>query len=296
VGGPSDLVFRELAEAIGPILGVPVVVENKPGASGKIAAEQVARAEPDGQTLLVTGPTQVISLPLLDKAVRYDALKDLRMVSLFVEFDIIFVASAASGITSMKELVARMQNKDAKPKYASIGQPQLTSTGLAYVVLARMTNGDAVEVSYPGQAPGMLDLLAGRTDFATYLLSGTLPHIRSGKLTALAVTTPKRLPQLPDTPTMAEAGFPEYMSANNWVPWIGIAAPARTPDRVVEALNRAIVRAGQTERLKTQIGEAGLRVRARGTAAEDDSEWRAEYARLAGTLQRFNVRLPDEKK
>jgi tripartite-type tricarboxylate transporter receptor subunit TctC len=293
--GPTDLGFRALGDAISPILGVPVVMENRPGASGKIAAEAVARAEPDGHTLLVAAATQIVTLPLLDKTVSYKALEDFRMISQFVEFDIIFFASAASGIKTMKELAARMQKKD-EVVFASIGQPQLTSTGLAFLAFAKMTNGSALEIAYSGQAPAVLEMLAGRVTVGTYTVSGMLPHVQSGKLVALAVASPTRMPELPDTPTMTEAGFPEYMAAANWKPWIGIVAPGKTPEAIVNVLNRAIVQAAQTEVLRTRIGQAGLVLRAKGTAAQDDAAWRSEFERLAALLKRFDIRLPEEKK
>jgi tripartite-type tricarboxylate transporter receptor subunit TctC len=295
-GGPVDLSARILAEAISPILGVPVVVENRPGASGKIAAEAVARAEPDGHTLMYGGTTQYITLPLLDKTVSYKPFEDFRMVSIYTKYDIVFMTGATSGIKSMKELLAKMQDRNSDVIFASIAQPELTPTGLAYLVFAKMYNGTARAINYPGQAPGTLDLLAGRVTFAANTLTGSLQHLQSGKLVALAVASPARLPQLPDTPTMAEAGFPEFMDANNWVPWIAVAAPGKTPDAIVNTINRAIVQAANTEAFKARMAPTGLLVQATGTVAQDQAAWRAENERLAATLKRFDIRLPDEKK
>lgn len=293
--GPTDVAFRALGEAMSSILGVPVVMENRPGASGKIAAEAVARAEPDGHTLLVAAATQLVTLPLLDRSVSYRALEDFRLVSQFVEFDIIFFTGAASGIRTMKDLAARMQKKD-EVVFASIGTPQLTSTGLAFLAFAKMNRGSAIELAYPGQAPAVLELLAGRATIGTYTITGMLPHVQSGKLVALAVASPARMAQLPDTPTMAEAGFPEFMAAANWKPWIGVAVPGRTPEPIVNALNRAVLQAAKTEDLRARIERAGLSLRATGTAAEDDAAWRSEFERLSTLLKRFDIRLPEEKK
>jgi tripartite-type tricarboxylate transporter receptor subunit TctC len=295
-GGPTDLSARVLAEAVSPLLGVPVVVENRSGASGKIAAEMVAKAEPDGHTLFYGGSTQLVMLPLLDKAVNFRPFEDFRMVSIYTRYDIIFMTGAQTGIRSMKDLLARMQKPDEDVIYASIGQPQLTPTGLAFLVFNMMYKGNARAVNYPGQAPGTLDLLAGRVHFATYTLSGSLSHIQSGKLVALAVASPQRIAQLPDVPTMAEAGFPEFMTANNWRPWIAVAAPGRTPDAIVNHLNRAIVQATRTEEFKAKFASTGLVLAAGGTAAEDQAAWRAEYDRLEATLKRFNIGLPDQPK
>ncbi len=295
-GGPVDMSARILVDAIAPILGVPVVVENRPGANGKIAAEAVARAEPDGHTLMYGGSTQYVMLPLLDKSVNFKPFEDFRMVSIYTKYDIVFMTGASTGIKTMKELLAKMQNPKEDVIYASIAQPQMTPTGLAYLVFARMYNGNARVIAYPGQAPGTLDLLAGRVTFASYTLTGSLQHIQSGKLVALAVASPARIPQLPDVPTMAEAGFPEFMTANNWLPWIAVAAPARTPDAIVNTINRAIVQAAGTEAFKARFAPTGLLLQATNTAAQDQAAWRAEYDRLAVTLKRFDISLPDDKK
>ena len=295
-GGPVDLSARILVDAIAPILGVPVVVENRPGANGKIAAEAVARAEPDGHTLMVGGSTQYVMLPLLDKSVNFRPFEDFRMVSIYTKYDIVFMAGASTGIKTMKELLAKMQDPKEDVIYASIAQPQMTPTGLAYLVFSKMYKGNARVISYPGQAPGTLDLLAGRVTFATYTLTGSLQHIQSGKLNALAVASPTRIAQLPDVPTMAEAGFPEFMTANNWLPWIAVAAPARTPDAIVNTINRAIVQAAGTEAFKAKFAPTGLLLQATSSAAQDQAAWRAEYDRLGATLKRFDISLPDEKK
>ena len=292
-GGPVDISARILAEAISPILGVPVVVENRPGANGKIAAEAVARAEPDGHTLMYGGSTQYVMLPLLDKSVNFKPFDDFRMVSIYTKYDIVFMTGASSGIKTMKELLAKMQNPNEDVIYASIAQPQMTPTGLAYLVFSKMYNGTARAINYPGQAPGTLDLLAGRVTFATYTLTGSLQHIQSGKLVALAVASPARIPQLPDVPTMAEAGFPEFMTANNWLPWVAIAAPAQTPDAIVDTINRAIVQVARSDAFKARFAPTGLLLQASNTAAQDQAAWRAEYERLRETLKRFDIRMPD---
>jgi tripartite-type tricarboxylate transporter receptor subunit TctC len=294
-GGPADAATRVLAESISPILGVPVVVENRPGANGKIAVEAVSRAEPDGHTLLVGGTPQFIILPLVDRSVGYDPFVDFRMVSIFTAYDIVFMTGASSGIRSMKELAERMR-KDKDVTFASIGQAQLTPPGLAYLVFARMVGGTASEVNYPGQAPGTVDLIAGRVTFAAYTLTGSLPHIQAGRLVPLAVASPARLPQLPDTPTMAEAGFPDFAAANNWVSWIAVAAPAKTPDAIVDTINRAIVQAARTDAFQAKIAPTGLLVKATESASQEQAAWRAEHERLAATLDRFGLRAPQEKK
>jgi len=294
-GGPADLATRILAESISPILGVPVVVENRPGATGKIAAEFVARAEPDGHTLLVTGTPQYIYLPLLDKTLNYKPFDDFKMVSIFMAYDIIFMTGSASGVKSMQQLAAKMRDTKDDVTFASIGQPHLTPPGLAYLVFEKIARGTARPIVYPGQAPGVVDLIAGRVTFATNTLAGNLPFIQTGQLVALAVSSQTRLPQLPNVPTMAEAGFPDFMTANNWTSWVAVGAPGKTPDAIVETINRAILQVARTEAFQSRIEQLGLKVLATGSAAQDQAAWRAEYDRLDQTLKRFDIRLPDTK-
>ncbi len=294
--GPGDMAARILAESISPILGVPVVVDNKPGATGKIAAEIVARAEPDGHTLLIGGTPQFVVLPMLDKTVNYKPFEDFRMISIFTNYEVIFMTGAVSNVKSIQDLAAQMQKKNNDVTYASIGQAQLTPSGLAYLIFAKMVNGTAQEINYGGQAPGTMDLIAGRVTFGVYTLSGGLQQIQSGKLRALAVASPQRLPQLPDVPTMIESGYREFNEANNWLPWIAVAAPGKTPDAIVNKINAAIRQVAKTDAFKAKLEQAGLAMKATGTAAQDQAEWRAESTRLAGTLKRFDIRLPDGAK
>lgn len=292
-GGPADAATRILAEGMSPILGVQVVVENKPGATGKIAAEIVKNAEPDGHTLLVGGTPQLVILPLLDKTLKYKPFDDFRMISIIMNYDIVFMAGESTGLKTMKDLLAKMKVKDNNVSFASIGQPHLTPPGHAFLVFSRMYDGKAQAISFPGQAPGVLELLAGRVTFGAYTQTGTLQHIESGKLVALAVASPKRLPSLPNVPTMAESGFPEFEASNNWVPWVAVVAPAKTPDPIVNAINKAVEQVARSAAFKEKLKAAGLNSQPIATAAQDQATWRAEYDRLAATLQRFNIKEPE---
>jgi tripartite-type tricarboxylate transporter receptor subunit TctC len=215
------------------------------------------------------------------------------MISRFCSYDIIFMTGEPSGIKTMKQLVERMRAKANNVSFASIGQAHLTSPGLAYLILEKMYQGKAQEINYRGQAPGVVDLLTGLVTFGAYSLTGTLQHIQSGKLIALAVASPRRLPELPDVPTMAEAGFPEFDTANNWVTWLAVAAPAKTHPAIVSKINQAIAQVARSQSFQQKMAQAGLNVMAIGDPAQEQAAWREDYERLATTLKRFDIRAPE---
>lgn len=292
--GPGDAAARILADGISPILGVPVVVENRPGATGKIAVDAVKNAEPDGHTLFVGGSPQMVLMPLLDTGAKKKPFEELRMISMFTDYDIVFMAGEQSGLKTMKQLVQKMQVKNNDVSFASIGQPHLTPPGLAFLVMAKSTGGTAQAVNYKGQAPGTLDMLAGRITFAAYSLTGMMQYIESGKIVPLAVAAPQRLQALPNVPTMAELGYAEFAAANNWQPWIALAAPAKTPDSIVNLLNRAVAQAAQAPEFKAKLARSGLNAHAIVPAEQGQTAWREEFDKLSQTLKRFDIKAGDE--
>lgn len=292
--GPGDAAARILAEGISPILGVPVVVENRSGATGKIAVDAVKNAEPDGYTLFVGGSPQMVLMPLLETGAKKKPFEELRMISMFTDYDIVFMAAEQSGIKTMKQLVEKMQVKNNDVSFASIGQPHLTPPGLAFLVMAKSTGGTAQAINYKGQAPGTLDMLAGRITFAAYSLTGMLQYIESGKIVPLAVASPHRLGALPNVPTMGELGYAEFVAANNWQPWIALAAPAKTPDSIVNLLNRAVAQAAQAPEFKARLARSGLNAHQIVSAEQGQAAWREEFDKLSNTLKRFDIRAGDE--
>ncbi|MET4576232.1 tripartite tricarboxylate transporter substrate binding protein [Ottowia thiooxydans] len=292
--GPGDAAARILADGISPILGVPVVVENRPGATGKIAVDAVKNAEPDGYTLFVGGSPQMVLMPILESGAKKSPFEELRMISMFTDYDIVFMAGEQSGIKTMKQLVAKMQVKNNDVSFASIGLPHLTPPGLAFLVMAKSTGGTAQAINYKGQAPGTLDMLAGRITFAAYSLTGMLQYFESGKIVPLAVASPHRLNALPNVPTMAELGYAEFAAANNWQPWIALAAPAKTADSVVSLLNRAVAQAAQASEFKAKLARSGLNARQIIPADQGQAAWREEFEKLSSTLKRFDIRAGDE--
>jgi tripartite-type tricarboxylate transporter receptor subunit TctC len=291
-GSVVDVSARALAETMAAQLGASVFVENKPGASGKIAADYVARAEPDGHTLFFGGTPQLIVLPILDKNIAYNALNDFRMVAIASEYDLLLMTSPGSGINSVKELLQKMQDKGAKINYGTVGVGPVTPIGLAAAMFARMGNGQALEVSYQGGGPMMLDLMGGRLTYAFNTWAGNEGNIKAGRIKVLAVATPRRMKQLPDVPTVGEAGLPEFQTIN-WSSWNALVAPAKTPDAVVNRLNAAVAKGYSTPEVITKLDAMGLRTRAGPSAAEQGKVWREEYARMAKLLQDHKVTLPE---
>ena len=233
-GGPADVLARTVAEGMGSNLGKPVVVESRPGGGTAIAAASVARAQPDGYTLLIAGsPTFVIAAALLKDA-RFDGIKDFAPVATIGNVPNVLVVPGERPYKTLPELIAATKGADGAMTFASVGQGSLPQ--LLGVLLQQRAGFKLVHVPYGGAAPATIDLVAGRIDLAFLNLPPLLPHIQSGKLRALAVAQNKHAESLPDVSTMAELGYPDFEMST----WYGIAAPAGTPQPIIQKLDGAI--------------------------------------------------------
>ena len=251
-GGPSDLVARILAEKLSAPLGKPVIVENRPGASQTVGAAAVAKSDPDGHTLLQAAANMAIN-PILMSDLPYDTAKDFAPVSLTHLTPYVVVVSAQSPIKSLPELLKFVRENPGKVSFGTTGpgSPQL----LATLLLAQLASlKDMTEIAYKGSSAAHPDLISNRITFMIDPLAASAPHIKSGALRALAVSTPQRNASFPDVPTAIESGVAGYDFAS----WGGVFAPAGTPREVVLRLNSEIGKALASADLRKRFDDMGL--------------------------------------
>jgi tripartite-type tricarboxylate transporter receptor subunit TctC len=235
-GGTTDVIARIMAKELTESLGQSFVVENKPGAGSNIATDQVKRADPDGYTLLFVAVTSAINQTLY-KNVNFDLTKDFTPVALGAKVPNILVVNPTVPVKSVQELVDYAKKNPGKLAFASSGSG--TSIHMAGELFKMQTGIDVLHVPYKGSAPAVTDLIGGQVQFMFDNMPSAWPHVQSGKLRALAVTTTERSKSAPDVPTMKESGFANFDVSS----WFGLIAPAGTPPEVVNKLNAAMVKA-----------------------------------------------------
>jgi tripartite-type tricarboxylate transporter receptor subunit TctC len=274
-GGTNDVLARVLGQKLQDAWGQPVVVENKPGAAGNIGAAEVAKAVPDGHTLLLTNINITSMNPALVARMPFDAQKDFAPISLLGTTAMALVVNPNVPVKSTQELIRHLREQPGRMSYASSGNgsPQHMSAEM----FKAMTATRVVHIPYRGAAPAVTDVVAGQVEMTFGVVNQLLPHIRSGKLRALAVTTSKRLPSLPDVPTLDESGVKGYESEI----WLGLAAPAGTPAAVIERINQDVRKAMSDPEVVTRLAGQGVDVlvsspeQMRERAAQDLKRWSA---------------------
>ncbi len=233
-GGAMDVIARTLGDKAGHVLGQPFVVENRPGAGGNIGADYTAKQPADGYTIMITSIGMATNKALYAK-LSYDPIKDFAPISLLAVVPNVLVVNASKNADkSVKDVIAHAQKSPGKLTYASAGNG--TSIHLAGEVFASMTGADILHVPYKGSGPAITDMLGGQVDLMFDSITSARPHIQSGKLRALGLTTAKRSSALPDVPTIDEAGVPGYEVS----PWFAVFAPAGTPPDVIAKLNKVL--------------------------------------------------------
>ncbi len=246
-GGPVDVIARITANYLQNTLGKGFVVENRAGAGNTIGSKDAAEAAPDGYTLLYSSASGLVIAPLLHPDAGYDPLKSFDPIALVGESSNILVVNPSVPAKTVQELVAYAKANPGKVNFSSGGIGVLPH--LIGEMFKARAGIDIVHVPYKGGGPSITDLVAGNVQMTFEGTAVLLPLIQAGRLRALAVTTPKRIPQLPDVPTMVESGFPNFVSTS----WTGLLAPAHTPQPVIAKLNTAINQGLKTPELITAL-------------------------------------------
>jgi tripartite-type tricarboxylate transporter receptor subunit TctC len=282
-GGPADLLARSVAEKLGPRLGQPVVIENKPGAGGHTGGELVARGQADGYTLVLATIAHNGAVALYPK-LRYDPMKEFKPVILLAEAPSILIVRQDMPVKSVQELLALARSQPGKLTYGSAGNG--SAMHMAAELFRYMTKIEYTHVPYRGGAPAMADLLGGQIDMLFESLGTAHPQLKSGKIRALAVTGTSRSASLPEVPTVAEAGVPGYSS----VPWYTISVASGTPSAIVARLNtelNAVLKAPDLVQRWDGLGIVPLG----GSPADAQKRNEAETVKWGAVIKAANIQL-----
>lgn len=285
-GGTSDFVGRTIAAKLGEVLGQPVVVENRPGGNEIIGTEAVAKAAPDGYTLLLVTPS-FTSNPALQASLPYDSATAFAPVALVASYPHVLVVTTATSlpIGTVQDLIAIAKANPGSINYASGGSGG--SNHLAAEMFRSLTTVQMTHIPYKGNGPAIADLVAGRVHILFTGMAPVEPMIRAGKLKALAVTGPKRLASAPDVPTMLEAGVPGY----DLVSWYGVLAPAGTPKAIVDRLNADLRKTMQSPEVHAKfVAQLGADTTV-GTPDEFGAMLRREFAAWGRLVREMNIKV-----
>jgi len=282
-GGGSDNMARLIASRLTERTKGSFIVENKPGAGTNIGNEAVAKANPDGHTLLLAQTTLSIN-PYLYKNLRYDVSRDLAAVAQFAVSPTVLVVNSNFPAKTLKEFIAHAKSNPGRVNYGSGGAG--TSVHLAGELFESVIEGHMVHIPYRGSAPAVADLIGGQIQAIFDTAPSALPHVKGGKVRALAVTGPKRLADLPDVPTFAESGLSQFDAPA----WYGVMAPIKTPSVVVNFLNGHIQEILKEPATLQRLGQLGA-VPSPGSAESFSNFVKAESNRWSGVVKKANVTL-----
>jgi tripartite-type tricarboxylate transporter receptor subunit TctC len=283
-GGLVDAAARAVGEKLGTSLGQPVIVENRPGAGGNIGADLVAKAAPDGYTLVVT--TSALDMnAALQSHLPFDVVKDFDPIAVVATAPSILVVYPGLPVKSVKDLIAYAKSRPGKLTYASAGNG--TPAHFAAELFKTMTGIDAIHVPYKGAPPAILDQIAGRVDFHFANAAVALPQIKAGKLRALAITSSQRSPSMPDIPTMVEAGVPGFEASQ----WIGVLAPHGTPQPIVDRIAKAVHQAIASPDVKVTLGKQGMDVVDPDTPAAFAAFVKADIAKWQDVVSKAHIHV-----
>ena len=282
-GGATDLVARQIAPKMAQGLGRQVIVDNRPGANGVISNELIARADPDGHTIGFGHIGTLVISPVIQK-VPYNVYKDFAPVGLVVSLQNIIVVTPSLPAKNVKDYIALAKSKPGSMLFGSSGSG---SPGhLAAVLLESMSGAQLTHVPYKGGAPMIVDLVAGHIPSAFAVISTGVPHVRSGKVRAIAVTGEKRAQAVPDVPTVAESGYKGYAATN----WYGMLAPAATPPAAIERLNREMNNALKAPDVVASLKDSGIDA-APSTPADFFKFVQSEEKKWVPIIKKSNIKV-----
>ncbi len=282
-GGSSSIVARAVGAEMSKELGQQIIIDNKPGGGGNVAMLEVARADPDGYTLIIGHIGTLAVNPYMFARLPFDTNKDFVPVSLLAKIPNIFVVNANVPVKDLREFIALARAKPGQLNYGSAGNG--SAGHLAFEYLKLVANIDVTHIPYKGTGPQLTDLLGGRTEASSAGTPPLLPHVKAGKLRAIAVGTPQRLPVLPDVATVAEQGFPGFETTQ----WYGLMAPAKTPEAIVKRLSDEAAKAARTPAVAERFA-ADDAIAVGSTAAEFAEFIRREQARWSEVVKKAGIK------
>lgn len=286
-GTATDTVARMLSERLAQRMGQQFIVENKPGAGGSIAAGLGARAKPDGYTLMIGASAPQAINPHVYRNLNYDARKDFAPIGLITWLPYLFVVSPDNPARDLKGFLAAAKAKPDQLTYATTGIG--TTSHLVTAVLLSKAGATMVHVPYKGSSQAQTDIVGGRTTATFDTMVSSLAMVKSGRLKALAVSTPERVAMLPDVPTVAEQGFPGFdMGA-----WLGLIAPAGIPPAIQDRLAREMNAVLADTAVRDKLGDLGAQVRTTPTPAAFGAMMKSEYDSWGAIVSEFNVKATD---
>jgi tripartite-type tricarboxylate transporter receptor subunit TctC len=284
-GGPTDVLGRLVGEYLGRDLKQVVIVENKAGAQGAIGAEAVARSDPDGYTLFVTAASIFVLNPLLYKKLPYDPTRDFRLLAVVTDAPMIMEVHPSVPAKTIAEFVAYAKKNPGKLNFGSAGTGG--TVHLAGEMFKQMAGVEMTHVPYKGAGPALTDLLSGNIQLMFDTLGTALPPVKSGMLRPLGVSSTERIPDLPDLPTIAESGYPDYAVSV----WYGIAAPSKVPGEIADKVKASLDRALNDEAFRASLIKIGFPPLRPRNQAEIDKFVETDRARWAGVVKALNISL-----
>jgi tripartite-type tricarboxylate transporter receptor subunit TctC len=280
-GGIVDIVARAVTEQVGRDWKAAVVADSRPGANSNIGTASVARSDPDGYTWLVTGPAVLVN-PTLYRDAGWDPLKNFKCVGLAVWNQSVALVNPSMPVKTLAEFVDYARSRPGQLNFGNAGTG--ASTDLTAQKLFRVANIELANIGYKGQPPALVDLMTNRMNFEVVSLALALPHIKDGSVKPLAVFTEKRVSDIPDVPTIAEAGYPDA----SYVPWYGIYVPAATPDNIVEKINAGINKALENPDVQRQLAVADIPGKPM-PLDELANLMKADYEKLTGVVKAAGI-------